>query len=64
MKKDAIEICLKIGSDSETLTSNTWEIVNSNFKQLSFIQALWAEALVKGVGDTVPHENGGEPPYN
>ena len=26
---------------------------------MSFIQALGAEALVRGVGDTVPYENGG-----
>ena len=49
----------KIGLDSVTLTSNTWELVDSNIYQLSFIQALGAEALVRGVGYAVPYENGG-----
>ena len=40
------------------MTSNTRELVDSNFNQLSFIQALGAEALVKGVGNAVPYENG------
>ena len=45
----------QIGPDSE----NTRELVDSNFKQLSFIQALGMEVLVRGVGDQVPYENGG-----
>ena len=49
----------EIGLDSETVTSNTWELVDSNFNQLSFIQVLGAEALVRGVGDAVPYESGG-----
>ena len=46
-----------IRPDSETLTSNTRELVDSNFK--SFIQALIAEALGRGVRVAVPYENGG-----
>ena len=49
----------KIGPNLETLTSNTRELVDSNFNQLSFIQGLGAEALVRGVGG-----RGAEPPYN
>ena len=43
----------------KTLTSNTRELVDSNFNQLSFIQAMGAEALVRGVVDKVPYETGG-----
>ena len=49
----------EIGPDSKTLTRNTWELVDLNFNQLSSIQALGAEALVKDVRDAVPYENGG-----
>ena len=68
IKKDAYKICFKIGgkkmskikkSDLIQKRSNTGELVDSNFNQLSFIQALGAEALVKGVGDKVPNKNGG-----
>ena len=68
-EKVASEICLKsdhknaknseIGPDSKTLTRNTWELVDSNFNQLSSIQALGAEALVRDVRDALPFENGG-----
>ena len=49
----------EIGPDSETLKSNTRELVDSNLYQLSFIQALGAKGLVRGVGDEVLYENGG-----
>ena len=66
MKKDAYQkICFKFGAkimskinlqngpDSETLTSNAIELVDSNFNQLSFIQAVGAEALVRAVDNEI-----------
>ena len=41
----------EIGPDSEKLTSNTRELVDLNFNQLFFLQALGAEALVRGIWD-------------
>ena len=50
----------EIGPDSETLTSDGRELVDSNSNQLSFIQALGVEALVRSVRNKVPYENGGK----
>ena len=49
----------EIGSNSETLTSNTRELVDLSFNQLSFMKGLGAEAPMVGVGDEVLYENGG-----